>query len=142
MIFALCLQKWEQINLDDQEVVKYETQFEKWTQVQHILLNKHASSVQSKAHINYLTKKVKRNIGSISKIRYFVDLGTLIILYYSLTCIYYPFLTYSIITWGHTYCTCMNPSLNLFFYFRNKPCTLLLFFLALNTPIHCSNFWI
>ena len=47
-----------------------------------------------KAHINYLTKKVKRNIGLISKIRYFVDLGTLINLYYSLI---YPFLTYSLI---------------------------------------------
>ena len=59
-----------------------------------------------KAHINYLTKKVKRNIGLISKIGYFVDLGTLINLYYSLI---YPFLTYSLIAWGHTYKFIIKP---------------------------------
>ena len=63
-------------------------------------------NLKRKAHINYLTKKVERNIDLISKIIYFVDLCTLINLYYSHI---YPFLTYSLITWGHTYKSIIKP---------------------------------
>ena len=45
-------------------------------------------------------KKIKRNIGLISKLRYYVNTDTLIGLYYALI---YPFLTYSLIVWGNTY---------------------------------------
>ena len=50
-----------------------------------------------KPHIEHITKKIKRCIGIISKIRYFVSLQVLVQLYYTLI---FPFLTYSLTTWG------------------------------------------
>ena len=46
-----------------------------------------------KSHVSNISKKIKRNIGAISKIRHFVTTDVLINLYYSLI---YPFLTYAL----------------------------------------------
>ena len=53
-----------------------------------------------KYHILHITKKIKRCIGILSKIRFFVSQQVLVQLYYSLI---YPFLTYSLTAWGNTY---------------------------------------
>ena len=42
----------------------------------------------------------RRNIGLISKLRYFVNTNTLVSLYYALI---YPFFIYSLIPWGNIY---------------------------------------
>ena len=42
------------------------------------------NNLRWKNQINYLTRKVKRAIGLLSKIRYYVNLNTLVQLYYTL----------------------------------------------------------
>ena len=59
-----------------------------------------------KYHILHITKKIKRCIGILSKIRFFVSQQVLVQLYYSLI---YPFLTYSLTAWGNTYNTSLQP---------------------------------
>jgi len=56
-------------------------------------------------HINMVCKKISKNIGIISKVRHYVDLETLKLIYYSLI---YPYLQYGAITWGNTYKTRLN----------------------------------
>ena len=51
-----------------------------------------------KAHVAMLSKKIKRNVGAISKIRQFVSSDILKNLYYSLV---YPFLIYGLVVWGN-----------------------------------------
>ena len=53
-----------------------------------------------KDHVSYTSKKIKRNIGALSKIRHFVNLDILKRLYYPLI---FPFLTYCLIAGGNTY---------------------------------------
>ena len=64
------------------------------------------SNLNFKAQVLEISKKIKRNIGAISKIRNFVTLDILINFYYSLI---YPFLTYALVAWGNTYNTTVNP---------------------------------
>ena len=64
------------------------------------------NNLKWKEHVNYLMKKIKRNVGLLSKVRYFVDIKSLIGLYYALI---YPLITYSLIAWGHTYESIINP---------------------------------
>ena len=64
------------------------------------------SNLNWKSHINYTVKKVKRSIGLLSKLRYYINSFTLKKLYYALI---YPFLTYGILVWGSTYCTTLQP---------------------------------
>jgi hypothetical protein len=64
------------------------------------------ANLNFKAQVLEIPKKVKRNIGAISKIRNFVTMDILINLYYSLI---YPFLTYALVAWGNTYNTTVNP---------------------------------
>ena len=64
------------------------------------------SNLDWKSHINYIAKKVKRSIGTLSKLRYYLNSKTLLDLYYALV---YPFLTYCIIAWGYTYQTSLQP---------------------------------
>ena len=59
-----------------------------------------------KSHATYSAKKIKRSIGIISKLRYYVTLDTLITLYFALL---YPFLIYGILIWGNTYPTNIKP---------------------------------
>ena len=52
------------------------------------------SNLEWKQHVNY------------SKIRYFVNQSTLVSLYYAFI---YPYFTYSLLAWGHTYDTILRP---------------------------------
>ena len=55
-------------------------------------------------------QKINRCIGILSNIRYFVSQQVLVQLYYTLI---YPFLAYSLITWGNTYPTSLQPLITL-----------------------------
>ena len=68
-----------------------------------VTLDKH---LNWKEHVKQIARKLRRNIGILSRLRYFLDLNNLIQLYYSLI---YPFLTYGLIVWGNTYITTLNP---------------------------------
>ena len=72
-----------------------------------VLIDSHLSW---KYHILHISKKIKRCIGILSKIRHSVTDLVLVQLYYSLI---YPFLTYSVITWGTTYQTTLLPLITL-----------------------------
>ena len=73
-----------------------------------------------KTHISNVAKKIKRNIGAISKVRHFVCSDILVNLYYSLV---YPFLTYGLVAWGNTY----SSSINSLFILQKKVVTLITF---------------
>ena len=60
------------------------------------------SNLNWKSHVNYISTKIKRSIGILSKMRYLVTLDVLINLYYTLI---YPFLFYGLVVWGNTYPT-------------------------------------
>ena len=55
--------------------------------------------------ILHISKEIKRCIGILRKLRYLVSQQVLVPLYYTLI---YPFLTYSLITWGNTYPTTLQ----------------------------------
>ena len=59
-----------------------------------------------KDQTSYLAKKIKRNIGALSKLRHFTSSKILKNLYYSLV---YPFLIYGIVAWENTYSTTIKP---------------------------------
>ena len=59
-----------------------------------------------KSQVSYIARKIKRNIGIFSKLRYYVNSDILIELYYALL---YPFLTYGLIFWGNTYSSITQP---------------------------------
>jgi hypothetical protein len=64
------------------------------------------SNLNWKSHIASICRKIKRSIGMLSKLRYYVPLKILVNLYYALI---HPFLTYGIIAWGNTYATTLQP---------------------------------
>ena len=64
------------------------------------------SNLNWKSHVNYISTKIKRNIGILSKMRYLVILDILISPYYTLI---YPFLIYGLVVWGNTYPTNIKP---------------------------------
>ncbi len=63
------------------------------------------SNLSWKFHIDNICKKIKKSIGILSKLRYFVPLKILVNLCYVLI---YPFLTYGLIVWGNTYSTTLQ----------------------------------
>ena len=63
-------------------------------------------NISWKTHITNISKKIKRSIGILSKLRYFLSTKTLLNLYYALV---EPFLNYCIIAWGNTYQTTLQP---------------------------------
>ena len=64
------------------------------------------SNLTWKPQVKYISKKLKRSLGILSEIRYYVDITILISLYYALI---YPFLIYGILAWGNTYPTTLQP---------------------------------
>ena len=56
--------------------------------------------------MEFITKKVRRGIGILSRLRHFVDQSVLLKLYYALI---YPFLIYGITVWGSTYKSTLKP---------------------------------
>ena len=63
-----------------------------------------------KEHVQYVSTKIKRNIGMLSKISNYVTPKVLTQLYNSLI---YPYLTYGIIIWGNTYKSTLYPIVTL-----------------------------
>ena len=63
-----------------------------------------------KSHIQHISKKIKRSIGMLCKIRHFVTSHVITQFYYSLI---YPYLTYGITLWGNTYISNLNPIITL-----------------------------
>ena len=64
------------------------------------------SNLSWKNQVSYIVNKIKRNIGILSKLHYYVNLDILVNLYYALV---YPFLTYGLISWGNTYSSTIQP---------------------------------
>ena len=64
------------------------------------------SHLNWKIHVYNISKKIKRSIGILLKVRYYVTPKILLQLYYSLI---YPFLTYGVLLWGNTYTSTLNP---------------------------------
>ena len=64
------------------------------------------SSLSWKSQIQYILTKIKRSVGILSKIRYYVDINVLSNLYYAFNL---SFLIYGIIAWGNTYSTTPQP---------------------------------
>ena len=64
------------------------------------------SNLSWKPQIDHISKKIKRSIGILSKLRYYVNISVLTNLYYALI---YPFLIYGITAWGNTYPTTLKP---------------------------------
>ena len=64
------------------------------------------SNLTWKNHVNELCLELSKTVGIFSKLRYYVNVDILIMLYYSLI---YPFLTYGIQVWGFTYPTYLKP---------------------------------
>ena len=63
------------------------------------------SNLTWKNHVNELCLKLFKTVGK-SKLRYYVNVDILIMLYYSLI---YPYLTYGIQVWGLTYPSYLKP---------------------------------
>ena len=57
------------------------------------------SNLSWKSQVSYIAKKIKRNIGILLKLRYYVNSDILVELY----ALIYPFLTYGLISWINTY---------------------------------------
>ena len=68
------------------------------------------SHLNWKKQIEYKTKKIRRGIGILCKVRHFVDQSVLLKLYYALI---YPFLIYGIVIWGNIYESTLKPSFTL-----------------------------
>jgi hypothetical protein len=81
-----------------------------------------------KAHISKVSKKIKRNIGAISRVRHFVGSNILINLYYLLV---YPYLIYGLVAWGNTYSSSINP-----LYILQKKAVRLMTFLTLKPSVY------
>ena len=64
------------------------------------------SSLNWKKQVKSILIRMKRSIGILSKLRYYVHPDLLISLYYSFI---HPFLTYGLVVWGNTYPTNINP---------------------------------
>ena len=58
----------------------------------------------------HISKKIKRSVGILSKVRHYINISTLVMLYYTLI---YPFLKYAIVAWGNTYTSMLKPLINL-----------------------------
>ena len=64
------------------------------------------SNLSWKKQVECVVKKVRREIGILSKIRHYITRDILKSLYYTLI---YPFLIYGLIAWGNTYNTTLQP---------------------------------
>lgn len=92
MIISSARKKVQPININGLEQKKY-------VRYLGIYIDQH---LKWEPQIQHIHSKLSKNIGIINKIRYFIDLKLLRLLYYSLI---YPYLHYGIISWGNTYKT-------------------------------------
>ena len=89
------------------------------------------SNLNWKKHAESVVKKIRRSVGILSKIRYYVSTEILMTLYYVLV---YPFIMYGLIVWGNTYETTIKPV----FVIQKKGSTYVPFQILTNMPVHCS----
>ena len=68
------------------------------------------SNLRWKTQVDYVCKKIRRSIGLLSKIRFYVNQKTLINLYYALI---YPYVCYGLIAWGSACQTTLQPLITL-----------------------------
>ena len=68
-----------------------------------ILIDSH---LNWKDNIDYISRKIKRTIGIIYELQYYVNIKTLVNVYNALI---HPFLIYGILAWGNTYPTTLKP---------------------------------
>ena len=68
------------------------------------------SYLTCKNHVTELCLKLSKTVGIFSKLRYYVNVDILIMLYYSLI---YPIFTYGIQVWSLTYPTYLKPAITL-----------------------------
>ena len=64
------------------------------------------SNLSWKSQVRHSAGEIKRNIGTLSKLRYYVNSDILVKLYYALI---YPFLTYGLISWSKTSSSATQP---------------------------------
>ena len=64
------------------------------------------SNLSWKSQVRRSAGEIKRNIGILSKLRYYVNSDILVKLYYALI---YPFLTYGLISWSNTSSSTTQP---------------------------------
>ena len=64
------------------------------------------SNLSWKSQVRHSAGEIKRNIGTLSKLRYYVNSDILVKLYYALI---YPFLTYGLISWNYTSSSTTQP---------------------------------
>ena len=64
------------------------------------------SNLSWKSQVRHSAGEIKRNIGILSKLRYYVNSDILVKLYYALI---YPFLTYGLISWSNTSSSTTQP---------------------------------
>ena len=68
------------------------------------------SNISWKSHINYIAKKIKRSVGILSRLCYFLNTKTLLSLYYTLVELFF---NYCVIAWGNAYQSTLQPLSNL-----------------------------
>ena len=64
------------------------------------------SNLNWKQHVDCVVKKIRRSVGILSKIRYYVTKEILLSLFYALI---YSFIVYGLIAWGNTYQSTIKP---------------------------------
>ena len=64
------------------------------------------SNLSWKSQVRHSAGEIKRNIGTLFKLRYYVNSDILVKLYYALI---YPFLTYGLISWSNTSSSTTQP---------------------------------
>ena len=89
------------------------------------------SNLNWKKHAESVVKKIRRSVGILSKIRYYVSTEILMNLYYALV---YPFIMYGLIVWGNTYETTIKPV----FVIQKRAVRVFTFQILTNIPVHCS----
>ena len=85
-------------NIDKSNFVIFHPAQKKLTYAVNISINnkflKSEDNLNWKSHVSFLSKKIKRNIGAISKLRHFVNRDILINLYYALIYPYFLLMTF------------------------------------------------
>ena len=87
------------------------------------------SNLSWKPQVDSIVKKIKRSIGILSKLRYYVNTTILINLYYSLI---YPFLTCGILSWGNAYTTTLQP----LYILQKKAMRIITFSILISIQLH------
>ena len=86
-----------------------------------------------KFHIDNICKTISRNIGIIHRLKFYIPVSSLLMLYSSLIL---PYLNYGILAWGNTHQNLLD-TLDYYYYKRNRY-VLFAILPSVHIPIHCS----